>query len=101
MELFSKNNLNIPILIAGATTSKLHTAVKLEPLYKNKTIHVTDAIDTLTIVNNICSDKKEDFLLEKSKDLHKISEIYFSNKNKKEETIQESSENIFNSSVFF
>ena len=99
LELFSKNNLNIPILIAGATTSKLHTAVKLEPLYKNKTIHVTDAIDTLTVVNNICSDKKEDFLLEKSQALHKISEIYFSNKNKKEENFQENSENIFISPV--
>ena len=57
LELFNESNLDIPVLIAGATTSKLHTAVKLEPLYKNKTLHVTDAINTLSIINNIYSNK--------------------------------------------
>ena len=32
---FSKQGINIPLLIGGATTSKMHTAVKIEPNYKN------------------------------------------------------------------
>lgn len=32
---FSKQGINVPILIGGATTSKKHTAVKIEPNYKN------------------------------------------------------------------
>lgn len=97
LELFNESNLDIPVLIAGATTSKLHTAVKLEPLYKNKTLHVTDAIDTLSIINNIYSNKKEKFLLEESKKLHEISELYFNNK--KEKIIKEENEKNFDSSV--
>ena len=81
LKIFEEDNLNIPVLIAGAAASKLHTAIKLEPLYKDKTLYVTDALDTLSAVNKICSDKKEDFLKEKSEELHSLSEIYYNNKN--------------------
>ena len=97
LELFNENNLDIPILIAGATTSKLHTAVKLEPLYKNKTLHITDAIDTLSTINNICSNKRDEFLLEQSKKLYEISKVYFNNK--KDKIIKEERKENFNSSV--
>ena len=49
LKIFEENNLNIPVLIAGAAASKLHTAIKLEPLYKDKTLYVTDALDTLSV----------------------------------------------------
>jgi 5-methyltetrahydrofolate--homocysteine methyltransferase len=32
---FSKHGINVPLLIGGATTSKKHTAIKIEPNYKN------------------------------------------------------------------
>lgn len=32
---FSRQGINVPLLIGGATTSKMHTAVKIEPNYKN------------------------------------------------------------------
>jgi len=51
---FQKQNINIPILIGGATTSKMHTAVKIEPYYKNNsTIYVTDASRAVVVVNNL------------------------------------------------
>lgn len=77
LRLFNENKCKIPILIAGATTSKLHTAIKLEPLYKNRTIYVTDAIDTLNVANNICSGNREKFLQEKIDSLKKLADIYF------------------------
>jgi len=38
-----RRGLNIPLLIGGATTSKIHTAVKIEPQYDHPTIYITDA----------------------------------------------------------
>jgi len=38
-----RENFNIPLLIGGATTSKIHTAVKIAPEYDHGVVHVTDA----------------------------------------------------------
>jgi len=38
-----RENMSVPLLIGGATTSKAHTAVKLEPLYSGPVVHVDDA----------------------------------------------------------
>jgi 5-methyltetrahydrofolate--homocysteine methyltransferase len=48
---FTKAGLNIPLLIGGATTSKMHTAVKIEPYYKNnQTMYVLDASRSVVVV---------------------------------------------------
>ena len=42
------------MLIGGATTSKMHTAVKIEPNYKNsQSIYVLDASRSVVVVNNL------------------------------------------------
>jgi 5-methyltetrahydrofolate--homocysteine methyltransferase len=43
----------IPLLIGGATTSKIHTAVKIEPVYRGPTIHVSDASRAVGVVGNL------------------------------------------------
>lgn len=50
-----KLGLNIPLLIGGATTSRIHTAVKIAPEYSNLTIHVLDASKSVSVVGNILS----------------------------------------------
>ena len=50
-----KAGLNIPLLIGGATTSKLHTAVKIEPAYEHGVIHVLDASRAVTVSNDLLS----------------------------------------------
>lgn len=47
--------LRIPILIGGATTSDLHTAVKLAPLYSGPVIHVKDASDDVRVLAELGS----------------------------------------------
>jgi 5-methyltetrahydrofolate--homocysteine methyltransferase len=42
-EVFTREGIEIPLLIGGATTSKAHTAVKIEPAYKGPVLHVPDA----------------------------------------------------------
>lgn len=50
-------NVKLPILIGGATTSKAHTAVKIDPQYENAVVHVNDASRAVTIVGELL--KKE------------------------------------------
>lgn len=54
-----RQNFEKPILIGGATTSRLHTAVKIEPQYNGNTIHVSDASRSVAIVNNLMNKDKK------------------------------------------
>jgi len=56
-------NLSIPLLIGGATTSKVHTAVKIDQHYtKGQTIHVLDASRAVTVVESMLGSKKEAYV---------------------------------------
>ncbi len=59
-----KKNFEQPLMIGGATTSVLHTAVKIQPHYPNGVIHVKDASKSVTVVSNLLSEAKENFLRE-------------------------------------
>ena len=55
--------LSIPLLIGGATTSKVHTAVKIDQHYKSgQAIHVIDASRAVTVVESLLGQKKEVFV---------------------------------------
>ena len=47
----------IPLLIGGATTSKAHTAVKIDSQYKNAVVHVNDASRAVTVVGDLLNKK--------------------------------------------
>ncbi len=58
-----RENLSIPLLIGGATTSKIHTAVKIEQNYtKGPTVHVLDASRSVTVAESLLTHKKEEFV---------------------------------------
>ena len=52
-----KQDLEIPLLIGGATTSRAHTAVKIAPKYQNTVVHVNDASRAVTVVGNLLQEK--------------------------------------------
>ena len=55
-------DMDIPLLIGGATTSKTHTAVKIEPGYKNNAaIYVQDASRAVGVVGTLLGDDREDY----------------------------------------
>tara|TARA_B110000037_G_scaffold223203_1_gene303902 strand:+ start:28463 stop:31177 length:2715 start_codon:yes stop_codon:yes gene_type:complete len=55
--------MDLPLLIGGATTSKVHTAVKIDQHYtKGQTIHVLDASRSVTVVSDLLGDKKDAFV---------------------------------------
>ncbi len=58
-------NKDIPLLIGGATTSAIHTAVKIAPNYSQPVIHVRDASKVIGVAGKLLSDsEKDDFLKE-------------------------------------
>lgn len=48
-------HLNIPLLIGGATTSRVHTAVKIDPNYNGPVVHVIDASKSVPVAQNLIS----------------------------------------------
>lgn len=55
--------MDLPLLIGGATTSRMHTAVKIAPEYANGVVHVLDASRSVTVAGSLLNkDTKTDFL---------------------------------------
>ena len=57
--------INLPLLIGGATTSKIHTAVKISPNYSGPLVYVLDASRAVGVASKLMSDTlKDDFVAE-------------------------------------
>ncbi len=52
-----RQNFDVPLLIGGATTSKAHTAVKIDPKYSQAVVHVNDASRAVTVVGDLLQDE--------------------------------------------
>ena len=77
-----RRGMKQPLLIGGATTSRMHTAVKIAPQYDNGVLHVLDASRSVTAVSSLLSnEQKQPFLAETKKEYEKLRE-QFLNKNK-------------------
>jgi 5-methyltetrahydrofolate--homocysteine methyltransferase len=77
-----RRNMKQPLLIGGATTSRMHTAVKIAPQYDNGVMHILDASRSVTAVSTLLSKEKE-VLLEKTKEEYESLRNQFLNKSKK------------------
>jgi 5-methyltetrahydrofolate--homocysteine methyltransferase len=55
-----REGFSIPLMIGGATTSKIHTAVRIEPAYSGTTVHVLDASRGVGVASNLLSDDQKD-----------------------------------------
>ncbi len=64
-----RRKITTPLLIGGATTSKLHTAVRIAPRYSHTTVHVLDASRAVGVVSSLLSDKRSSFETEVRKEL--------------------------------
>jgi 5-methyltetrahydrofolate--homocysteine methyltransferase len=59
-------DFSVPLMIGGATTSKAHTAVKIEPKFSNDvTVYVPDASRSVAVATSLMSDKKSKFVTER------------------------------------
>lgn len=70
-----RQGFTMPLLIGGATTSKTHTAVKIEPQYKGPVVHVLDASRSVAVASSLTSSDegaKSNFILDNKADLERI-----------------------------
>jgi len=70
-----------PLLIGGATTSKVHTAVKIDPFYSGPVVYVKDASTSAQVVGNLLSQKEHERYLKNISDEYEA--LREANKNKK------------------
>jgi len=58
-----RQGFDVPLLIGGATTSQVHTAVKISPNYKrNQAVYVTDASRAVGVVSNLLGEGRDDYV---------------------------------------
>ena len=67
---------NIPLMIGGATTSKAHTAVKINPNYTGPVIHIHDASKTVPVVSALLGDGKNTLLKKYDTEYDKLVDKY-------------------------
>ena len=79
-----RNKMNIPLILGGATTSKIHTAVKVNEHYNNNTtVHVLDASKSVGVLNKLLGDRSDDFNTEINNEYEKIKQNYLQRKSQK------------------
>jgi 5-methyltetrahydrofolate--homocysteine methyltransferase len=70
-------SLKIPLMIGGATTSKIHTAVKLQPLYSGPVIYTSNASRVVRVAQYLVSEnQKQDFLIKLKKEYAYAKHLY-------------------------
>jgi 5-methyltetrahydrofolate--homocysteine methyltransferase len=74
-----RQGMKVPLLIGGATTSRVHTAVKIDPNYKGgPVVHVNDASRAVGVASSLLSsDKREAFAADIRTEYAKISAAHF------------------------
>ena len=79
-----KNEIRVPLLIGGATTSRVHTAVKIEQaLPSSQAIHVLDASRSVTVAGSLLGNGKEDFLSKTKTEYQTLREYHLKKKSQK------------------
>merc|ERR1711968_174671 len=76
----SKRGMKQPLLIGGATNSKMHTAVKVAPMYstpEHPVIHVLDASRSVGVVASLLNDQKEEFVESIMEEYDELREDYY------------------------
>lgn len=81
---FRDSGYNIPILIGGATTSKVHTAVKIDPNYPGPVVHVGDASLVVEACSQLLGSQKDSFRVKIKEEYRQIREAYLSKKSETE-----------------
>ena len=85
-----REGFTVPLLIGGATTSKVHTAVKIAPGYNNTTVYVPDASRAVGVAGSLMSAQNRDaYAAEVKADYAKMRELHArQQQNKKRQTLE-------------
>lgn len=92
-----RQGFDIPLLIGGATTSRAHTAVKIEENYHAPSVYVADASRSVGVVSSLLSkERKAEFVTQLSKEYQQVRERHKGRKAKvKQHSLENARENRF------
>ena len=91
-----RNNINKPLLIGGATTSKIHTAIKIDPLYNFGVCHVNDASKAVSVATNMISKSKcRPFVESLKNEYSNLRSSYFKKDKSNDNNLEECRKNKF------
>jgi 5-methyltetrahydrofolate--homocysteine methyltransferase len=92
-----RRGFSVPLLIGGATTSRTHTAVKIEPAYRRgPTVYVLDASRAVGVVSNLLSATERDRFVKATRDEYlRVRETYGRGPSKPRATLSEARANRF------
>lgn len=82
-----RRGLKLPLLIGGATTSRVHTAVKIDPNYDGAVVHVLDASRSVPVVSNLLNSnetERENYIKSIKEEYKKLREDYLKKKSDKQ-----------------
>jgi 5-methyltetrahydrofolate--homocysteine methyltransferase len=91
----NNQGFKIPLLIGGATTSRKHTVIKIDPVYKDNVFHVLDASKSVFVSQNLLKENNESYKQEIKTEYKEVRERYFNNKSNKLISLDESRQNKF------
>ena len=89
-----RQGIKLPLLIGGATTSKIHTAVKIAPQYSHPVVHVKDASRTVSVVANLLANNQE-YIQSVKAEYEDIRQFHGQKKQKAYLTLEEARANKF------
>ena len=78
-----QQNIKIPVMIGGATTSKAHTAVKIAPQTDNLVVHVKDASRAVTVASKILSADNNSYAEAIAQEYEQLKQQYINRKQRK------------------
>ncbi len=80
-----RREIDLPLLIGGATTSRMHTAVRIAPEYPSGVVHVLDASRSVTVAGSLLNkDQRKRFLTDIDKEYNKLREDFGSRRSAKQ-----------------
>jgi 5-methyltetrahydrofolate--homocysteine methyltransferase len=79
-----RRGMKQPLLIGGATTSRMHTAVKIAPQYDHGVMHILDASRSVTAVSTLLNKEQKETLLQQTQQEYEVLRNQFLNRNKKD-----------------
>jgi 5-methyltetrahydrofolate--homocysteine methyltransferase len=80
-----RQNFTLPLLIGGATTSRAHTAIKIEPHYSGAAVHVVDASRAVSVASQLLSQQtKAHYIADLQEDYKKLRERHLAKKSENE-----------------
>ncbi len=92
-EEMERRKMKTPLLIGGATTSRIHTAVKIEPKYSGPVIHVLDASKSVGVVSKLLSSISKDYTSDIKAEYADLRENHQSRKGEKDHISFEDAQN--------